>query len=61
MMTKLEFLKKHLIALLLAFMAVAMLPACSTTEEEPPPEETGMSKDEICDEADAGTTGCPER
>jgi len=53
-------LRNTLATMILALMALAMLPACSTTEEEPPPEETGTTKDEICDEADAGATGCPE-
>ena len=52
----LELHKKSLAALLLALMALVMLPGCSTTEEEPPPEDT--SKDKLCDEADAGTTDC---
>ena len=57
----LELHKKSLAALLLALMALVMLPGCSTTEEEPPPEETSDSmKDELCDEADAGTSDCPK-
>jgi hypothetical protein len=47
--------KKPLAALLLAFLMSAMLPACSSSEEE----EEQSNKDEICDEADAGSTGCP--
>ncbi len=59
-MMNISELRNTLAALILALMALAMLPACSTTEEEPPPEETGPTKDEICDEADAGTTECPK-
>lgn len=55
----LELHKTFLAALLMAFIALAVLPACSTTEEEPV-EDTGPTKDEICDEADAGTTDCPK-
>lgn len=51
-----ELRKKSLAALLLAFMASAMLPACSSDEEEAA--DTGPTKDEICDEADVGTTDC---
>lgn len=50
-----ELRKKTLAALLLAFMASAMLPACSSSEEE----ESDSTKDELCDEADAGSQGCP--
>jgi len=52
-MTKLH--KKTLAALLLAFLTSAMLPACSSTEEE----EEQSTRDELCDEADAGMTECP--
>ena len=52
----LELHKKSLAALLLALMALVMLPGCSTTEEE----EEQSAKDEICDEADAGTSDCPK-
>ena len=44
---------KTLIALLMAFFALGTLAACSSTEEE------DDYSDEICDEADAGTQGCP--
>jgi hypothetical protein len=47
--------KKTLAALLWAFLMSAMLPACSSSEEE----EEQSTKDEICDEADAGTSECP--
>ena len=40
-MKVLELHKKSLAALLLALMALVMLPACSTTEETPPPAESG--------------------
>jgi hypothetical protein len=48
--------KKSIAAVLLAFMASAMLPACSSDEEEAA--DTGPTKDEICDEVDAGTQDC---
>ena len=54
----LELHKKSLAALLLALMALVMLPGCSTTEEEPTEEQS--AKDELCDEADAGTSDCPK-
>ena len=44
--------RKSIAALLLAFMASAMLPACSSDEEE--------AQDEICDEMDAGMEECPD-
>jgi len=46
--------KKSIAALLLAFMASAMLPACSSDDEA----EDTSNRDELCDEADAGTTDC---
>ena len=46
--------KKTLAALLLAFLMSAMLPACSSSEEE-----EQSTKDEVCDEADAGSNDCP--
>jgi hypothetical protein len=68
--------KKSIAALLLAFLASAMLPACSSDLEEAPPSEAGQSqsqwggtgnqgendavRDEICDEADLGPGNCPE-
>jgi len=55
MKSLLETHRKTLAALLLAFMASVMLPACSSSEEE----ETS-NKDELCDEADAGAQGCPD-
>ena len=57
-MKVLELHKKSLAALLLALMALVMLPGCSTTEEEPTEEQS--AKDELCDEADAGTSDCPK-
>ncbi len=53
-----ELHKKSLAALLLALMALVMLPACSTTDEEEA--SSDPTKDEICDEADAGMTDCPK-
>ena len=58
MMTVIELGKKSLAALLVAFLATAMLTACSSDEEEaaPPPaeEETGVGapqeEDNLCDE-----------
>ena len=60
MMSISELHKKLLAALALAVMGLAMaaLSGCSSTEEAPPPEDTS-AKDELCDEADAGTTECP--
>jgi hypothetical protein len=55
-----ELHKNPLAALLLAFMALVMLPGCSTTEEEPAATEEQSTKDMLCDEADAGTTECPD-
>jgi hypothetical protein len=46
--------RKTLAALLWAFLMSAMLPACSSSEEE-----EQSTKDEVCDEADAGSNGCP--
>lgn len=44
MMNLVELHKKSLAVLLLAFMSLAMLPACSSDEEEaPPPEESSSS------------------
>ena len=51
-MTMFELRKNALAALLLAFIASAMLPACSSDEEE--------AQDEVCDELDAGMTECPD-
>jgi len=50
-------LRKTFLAVALAFAAVAILPACSSTEEEPPPEESGGDSDyqrciEQCPEGD---------
>ena len=51
-------IRKILLATLLAFTAVMMLPACSSTEEAPPPEEgaapppTDTSGDCDCPEGD---------
>ena len=41
-------LRKIVVTVLLALVAVSMLPACSTTKETPPPEETGVDS-EPCD------------
>jgi len=49
-------LRKTILAVLLAFAAVMLLPACSSTEEAPPPEETG----DICD-CPAGDIQCLDR
>ena len=41
-MKLIELLRKYFVILMLSFMALAILPACSSTEESaPPPEETG--------------------
>jgi hypothetical protein len=57
----LELRKKSLAALLLASVALVMLPGCSTTEEEgDAATEEQSNKDMLCDEADAGTTECPQ-
>ena len=48
--------KKTLAALLLAFMALSMLGACSTTEEQWPDD---AMINEICVDADADMTDCP--
>ncbi len=60
MMTVIELGKKSLAALLVTFLALAMLSACSSDEEEAPPppaeEETGVGappeEDNLCDELD---------
>ena len=50
-----ELHKKFIGVFLLAFMSLGMLTACSSSEEE----DADSTKDEICDEADAGSQGCP--
>jgi len=52
-------LRNKILATLLVLMALVMLPACSSTEEEST--SSSDTKDKICDEADAGTQGCPEK
>jgi len=43
-MKLLELLKKSVFVLMLSFMAMAILPACSSSEESaPPPEESSSS------------------
>jgi hypothetical protein len=45
-------LRKLVIATLLTFAAIIMLPACSSTEEAPPPEESGDTSSCDCPEGD---------
>lgn len=45
-----------LAALMLAFTMSVTFSACSSSEEE----SSSSAQDEICDEADAGTQGCPD-
>ena len=52
-------LRKIVLAVLLAFAAVRMLPACSSTEEAPPPEEGGGSGGS-CEEQCGGDPNCIE-
>jgi hypothetical protein len=59
MMNLIELLKKSIAVLILAFLASAMLSACSSDEEEAPPpaeEETGVGtpegEDHLCDDLD---------
>jgi hypothetical protein len=47
--------KNYLYALLLAFMASAVLPACSSSEEAAQPEDDVQS--EVCDEMGANSSG----
>ena len=49
-------LRKILLATLLAFAAVMMLPACSSTEEAPPPE---SSAEPVPEPTDTGGSGLP--
>ena len=53
MMTISRF-KSLIAALMLAFTFSVAFSACSSSEEE------DTTKDEICDEADAGAQGCPD-
>ena len=50
----LELHKNSFAILLLALMALVMLPGCASTEEEA--EEDAQS--EVCDEMGAGNSGC---
>ncbi len=50
-----ELLRKSVFVLMLSFMAMAMLPACSSSEEStPPPEESGAGG---CGDPDACAPG----
>jgi hypothetical protein len=49
-------IRNYILAVLLGFAAMTMLPACSSTEEAPPPEETG----DTCD-CPAGDIQCLDR
>ena len=51
--TTLKKARSILASLMLVAMPLAISVACASTDE-------GSSKDEVCDEADAGTDGCPE-
>lgn len=55
-------IRKYILAVLLAFAAVTMLPACSSTEEAPPPEETGgESYDQCVSQCAEGDIQCRDR
>ena len=53
-------LRKLVLAALMAFAAVMMLPACSSTEEAPPAEESGGSSGD-CEAQCAGDADCIEK
>ena len=62
MMNILKLNKISLAALLLASMALVMLPACSTTEEAPPPDSGGdTSTYDECMAACGDDLNCKER
>jgi hypothetical protein len=44
-----------LTALMLVFMALGAMTACASTDDG-----GNSDKDELCDEADAGSQGCPD-
>jgi len=57
-MNPFNWLKKSLPELLLSFMVLAILPACSSTEEDvPPPEESGSTECGCVE----GDLGCKEQ
>jgi len=62
MMSILKLNKISLAALLLASMALVMLPACSTTEEAPPPDSGGDTStyDECIAACESGDLDCRE-
>jgi len=57
----LELHKGFLAVLVLAFMALGMLSACSSSEEEPPPADTGGSGCGDPDACPAGDVDCREQ
>jgi len=62
-MKLIDLLRKSIVVLMLSFMAMAILPACSSSEESaPPPEDTGGGNG--CGDPDdcaAGDLQCRER
>jgi len=57
-----ELSRKSLIVMLLSFMALVMLPACSSTEEAPPAESGGDTStyDECVAACESGDLDCRE-
>lgn len=51
-------LRKSILAVMMAFAAVAFLPACSSTEEAPPPEESGSTVEDCINQCPEGDIQC---
>ena len=59
-----ELLRKSVFVLMLSFMAMAILPACSSSEESAPPPEESSSSGSGCGDPDLCADGdrqCKER